>query len=51
MEPITELSQLDLTRLYTSADYLTWQFTETVELFKGCVFPRASPNVRHQKVS
>ena len=51
MQPITELSQLDPTRLYTYADYLTWQFTETVELFKGYVFPMAAPNVRHQKVS
>ncbi len=51
MQPITELSQLDPNRLYTYADYLTWQFTETVELFKGTIFPMASPNVRHQKVS
>jgi Uma2 family endonuclease len=51
MQPITDLSQLDPNRLYTYADYLTWQFTETVELFKGYVFPMAAPNVRHQKVS
>ena len=51
MQPITDLSQLDPNRLYTYADYLTWQFTETVELFKGTIFPMASPNVRHQKVS
>jgi Uma2 family endonuclease len=51
MQPITELSQLDPDKLYSYADYLTWQFTETVELFKGTLFPMAAPNVRHQKVS
>jgi Uma2 family endonuclease len=51
MQPITDLNQLDQTKLYSYADYLTWQFTETVELFKGYVFPMAAPNVRHQKVS
>lgn len=52
MKPvITELSQLNPTQVYLYADYLTWQFTETVELFKGIVFPMAAPNVRHQTVS
>ncbi len=51
MQPITDLSQLDPNRIYTYADYLTWQFTETVELFKGTIFPMSAPTVRHQKVS
>jgi Uma2 family endonuclease len=51
MQPITDLSQLDPAGIYSYADYLTWQFTETVELFKGRIFPMAAPNVRHQKVS
>jgi Uma2 family endonuclease len=51
MQPITDLSQLDPNKLYTYADYLTWQFTETVELFKGYIFPMSAPSVRHQTVS
>ena len=51
MQPITDLNQLDPGKLYTYADYLTWQFTETVELVKGTIFPMAAPSVRHQKVS
>ena len=48
MQPITDLSQLDPNKLYTYADYLTWQFTETVELFKGYVFPMAAPSACHE---
>lgn len=32
---ITSLSQLDLNKSYTYADYLLWQFEERVELIKG----------------
>ena len=35
MPKITQLSQLDLNPTYSYADYLTWQFNETVELIKG----------------
>ena len=35
MNPINKLSQLDLNETYSYADYLTWQFDETVELIKG----------------
>lgn len=34
MDAITSFDQLDLTKQYTYADYLTWQFEERVELFK-----------------
>lgn len=34
METITKFSQLDLTKSYTYADYLTWKFDEFVELIK-----------------
>ncbi|MBX0292241.1 Uma2 family endonuclease [Hymenobacter sp. HSC-4F20] len=52
MPPITSLSQLDLTKTYTYADYLTWQLTDFVELVKGKV-RRMSPAPRrvHQKIS
>ncbi|QKG58287.1 Uma2 family endonuclease [Hymenobacter sp. BRD128] len=52
MEPITQFSQLDLTKTYTYADYLTWKFDEFVELIKGEVMrPMAGPSRRHQEYS
>ena len=51
MEKITDLSQLDLTKQYTYADYLTWWFDERVELFKGYIKKMAAPQERHQRVS
>ncbi len=41
--PIRSLDELDLTQTYTYADYLTWQVTEWVELFRGKVMRRMSP--------
>lgn len=52
MEPITQLSQLDLTKTYTYADYLTWKFDEFVELIKGKVMrPMAGASRLHQRYS
>jgi Uma2 family endonuclease len=52
MPPITSLSQLDLTKSYTYADYLTWQLTDWVELIKGKVRPMSpAPRVMHQRIS
>ncbi|MFZ2727584.1 MAG: Uma2 family endonuclease [Methylococcaceae bacterium] len=52
MTKITQLSQLDLTADYNYADYLTWQFNETVELIKGRVALMCpAPNVKHQRLS
>jgi len=49
---ITRLSQLDLNQSYSYADYLTWQFNETVELIKGKIMLMSpAPNVKHQRVS
>ena len=49
---ITQLSQLDLNQSYSYADYLTWQFNETVELIKGKIMLMSpAPNVTHQRVS
>ena len=51
MEPITDISQLDLNQSYSYADYLTWRFTEYVELIKGKVMRKmAAPTTYHQKV-
>ena len=32
---ITDINQLDLNGTYSFADYITWKFTETVELLRG----------------
>ncbi len=49
---ITDINQLDLTKKYTYADYLTWQFEEMVELIRGKVFRMSpAPNRFHQEVS
>lgn len=52
MPKITHLSELDLTADYNYADYLTWQFNETIELIKGKIqLMSPAPNVKHQKIS
>ena len=52
MERITDISQLDLTKQYTYADYLTWWFDERVELIKGFVRKMTpAPNMKHQLVA
>ncbi|MDX2245605.1 MAG: Uma2 family endonuclease [Bacteroidia bacterium] len=49
---ITDISQLDLNKRYTYADYLTWQFDERVELIRGKVVSMIpTPNLIHQEIS
>lgn len=49
MATITDLSQLDLNKQYTYADYLKWQFSERVELIKGFIKKMSpAPNRVHQ---
>jgi len=49
MNPITDFAQLDPTKTYSYADYLSWKFDEFVELVKGKVFrPMAGARTRHQ---
>lgn len=51
MTPITDFSQLDPNGSYTYADYLTWRFTEYVELIKGRILRKMSaPTSQHQEV-
>lgn len=51
MKTITDFSQLDLKKQYTYADYLTWQFSERVELIKGWIYKMSpAPRRVHQKV-
>ena len=48
---IKRFEDLDLTRQYTYADYLTWEFQERVELIKGWVARMSpAPNMYHQTV-
>jgi Uma2 family endonuclease len=49
---ITDFNQLDLTKKYTYADYLTWHFKERVELIKGWILKMSpAPSSRHQRLS
>jgi len=48
---IHSLSQLDIDKTYTYADYLTWQFEQLVELVKGKIFPMSAPSRLHQEIS
>lgn len=51
MTAITNLSQLDLDKIYSYEDYLTWQFDDMVELIKGKIMKMSpAPNVRHQTI-
>lgn len=50
--PITRFEELDLSKSYTYADYLAWQFSEMVELIKGKVVKMSPvPGSQHQMVS
>lgn len=50
--PVTRFEDLDLSRQYTYADYLTWQFRERVELLRGWVSRMAAaPSTYHQQIS
>ncbi|WP_229725178.1 Uma2 family endonuclease [Hymenobacter baengnokdamensis] len=52
MAPITDISQLDLSQTYSYADYLSWKFSEYVELIRGRVLRKMSaPTTFHQIVS
>jgi Uma2 family endonuclease len=49
---MTDINQLDMTKSYTYADYLTWEFDEMVELIKGKIFRMSpAPIVIHQVVA
>lgn len=52
MTTITDISQLNLNKIYTYADYLTWRFEQTVELIKGKVCKMSpAPKTNHQRIS
>lgn len=48
---ITDINQLDSSKSYTYADYLTWSFPDRVELILGKIFKMSpAPTSRHQYV-
>ena len=52
MSIVTKFSDLDLTKQYTYADYLLWQFSERVELIRGFIKKMSpAPSRFHQVVS
>lgn len=52
MATITRLSQLDMDKTYSYADYLLWQIKERVELIKGKIMEMSpAPSRYHQVVS
>ena len=49
---ITDINSLDLSKSYTYADYLTWNFKERLEILKGKIFKMSpAPSRKHQEVS
>ena len=52
MAPITNINELDLNKVYSYADYLTWKFQERLEILKGKIFKMSPASSRlHQDVS
>jgi len=49
---IYDINELDFTKQYTYADYLTWRFKERVELIKGWLHKMTpAPRRKHQRIS
>ncbi len=47
-----QLSDLDLSKTYSYADYLQWKFEERIELIKGRIFKMSpAPGSKHQEIS
>ncbi len=48
---IKDINQLDFSKQYTYADYLTWRFDERVELIRGWISRMSpAPLVSHQRI-
>ncbi len=51
-QEIMQLSDLDLSKSYTYADYLQWKFDERIELIKGKIFKMSpAPSSFHQDIA
>jgi Uma2 family endonuclease len=47
-----KLTDLDINKTYSYADYLKWKFDERIELIKGKIFKMSpAPSTNHQKIS
>lgn len=47
-----DIADIDISKTYSYADYLTWRFQERVELLKGKLFKMSpAPSRQHQKIS
>src|SRR3978361_909958 len=52
MNEVMQLSDLDITKTYSYADYLKWSFDERLELIKGKIFKMSpAPGSVHQRLS
>jgi Uma2 family endonuclease len=52
MAIVTNFSDLDLSKTYTYADYLLFQFQERIEIIKGRIFKMSpAPSSTHQRIS
>lgn len=48
----TNINQIDLNKLYTFKDYLTWKLKTRIEIIKGKVFKMLpTPSPTHQEVA
>jgi len=47
---ITSINELDLSKKYSYAEYLTWQFADRIELLGGYIRQMSAPNRNHQKI-
>lgn len=49
---ITNINQLDYSKIYSYSDYLTWKFQERLELIKGKIFKMSpAPSKNHQYIA
>jgi len=48
---IKNINELDLSKIYTYADYLKWQIDERLELLRGYIAKMSAPNRKHQTYS
>jgi Uma2 family endonuclease len=52
MPQVTNISQLDINKRYSYADYLTWVFDDRIELIRGWIYKMSpAPKRKHQEVS
>ena len=51
LEEFSKIEEPDPSLVYTYADYLTWQFEERLELFRGKILKLSAPGRRHQEIS